>query len=200
MSAAPPGLPPLPLRQEIAVGIHGALLLARGRPEGVLLASPAGAGAWRSSVVALICLPAMMAMTFFGWAQDGWPAQGVGRALGVELLRYVIGWAAFLLMSEPLAAMAGRSGLWPRFVSAWNWSQVPQYLALILTLMLPARLGLPPVILQALGLVGIGYAIWLEWYVTRWALQVSRPAAAAFVVADLALTILISRLFAAFGG
>ena len=190
----PAGAPRPSLRFEIAAGIHGALMLARGRPEGVLLAAKTGEGAWRACIALVICLPASLAMTFFAWANGGWPAEGVAGGLAREMVRILVTWAGFLLMSERLAFMIGRGVLWPRFVSAWNWSQVPQYLALIVMLILPRQLGLPEVFSETLALVGIGYVIWLEWFATRWALQITGLQAAALVGADFAMTLIVGRI------
>lgn len=187
-------LPRPPLRLEVAAGIHGAMLLARGRPEGVLLASPSGEGAWRSCIALLICLPAVMALTLFTWGQDGWPAEGLLAGLAVQVIRLVLSWAGFLLMTEPLVAMTGRAKLWPRFVSAFNWSQVAQYLVLVVALILPRQLGLPTFIVEAAAIIGLGYTLWLEWFVTRWALQVNGGQAAALVGADFAIGILVGRI------
>ena len=41
-----------------------------------------------------------------------------------------------------------------------------QYLVL-LALTVPAALGLPPLLAHALGLAGLGYALWLEWFVAK---------------------------------
>lgn len=196
----PAVVPRLPLRFEIAAGIHGALLLARGRPEGVLLASPSSEGAWRSSIALLICLPAVMALSLFTWGSEGWPAGGILAAVAGQIIRLVLSWAGFLLMTEPLVAMTGRAKLWPRFVSTYNWSQVAQYLALLVTLVLPGQLGLPLFMVEALAIVGLGYTIWLEWFATRWSLQLNGGQAAALVGADFALGILVGRIVDLIGG
>src|SRR3712207_7608740 len=51
-----------------------------------------------------------------------------------------------------------------------NWANVVQYMVL-LTLNLPATLGLPPWLGHGLALAALGYAAWLEWYVAKVALR-----------------------------
>jgi hypothetical protein len=68
-----------------------------------------------------------------------------------------------------------------------------QYLVL-LAVMAPAALGLPPLLAQGLGLAGLGYAIWIEWYVTRAALEVGGGRAAAMVLLDLMIGLFLGSL------
>jgi hypothetical protein len=181
------------MRTIIVAGLAGALLLARGRAEGLSLVESSPAGAWRSFVAALICLPALLGIRFFSWAAFGTPAGGMPRALIAELTAYAIAWVGFALLSLPLAQGWGREASWPRFIAAWNWTNMVQY-ALMLVLTVPAALGLPPVVTQALTLGGIGYAFWLEWFVARHALGVAGGRAAALVGLDLALGLFLAGM------
>ncbi|WP_424813656.1 hypothetical protein [Roseococcus sp. YIM B11640] len=171
-------------------GIAAAILFARGRPEGLALISPTMEGARHSFVAALICLPVLLIMRFVGWATQGVPPQGFAVALAGELVGYTVGWVAFALASRFVAERAQRLGDWPRFIAAWNWSNLIQY-ALLIVLLLPAVLGLPGWVGNALGLVAIGYAMWLEWFVARVALNVPGSTAVLFVVLDLVLGLFI---------
>ncbi|MFC7475988.1 hypothetical protein ACFQS7_16570 [Dankookia sp. GCM10030260] len=110
-----------------------------------------------------------------------------------ELIGYAAAWAGFALASLPLAEMQGRKAEWPRFIAAWNWANVVQYLVLI-ALTVPAALGLPDSVAQGLGLAALGYALWLEWFVAKSALRLAGGAAVMFVVLDLLLGIFIGGL------
>jgi hypothetical protein len=176
----------------IAAGLQGALMLARGRAGGLLLIESTPAGAARSFWAAAICLPAFLALRFLGWSEIGLPG-GLLRPLMAELLGYVAAWAFFALASQPLAAAWGRGALWPRFLAAWNWSNVVQYLVL-LAVMAPGTLGLPELLAQGLGLAGLGYAIWIEWYVVRVSLEVSGGRAAGMVALDLMIGLFLGSL------
>jgi hypothetical protein len=177
----------------IEAGLRGALLLARGRPDGLLLIDTSLAGAARSFWAAAVCLPGFLALRLLAWAETGGPGSGVGHGLAAELLGYACSWAGFALAALPLAEATGRRAEWPQFIAAWNWANVVQYLVL-LALTVPAALGLPPLLAHGLGLAALGYALWLEWFVAKTALRVSSGRATAFVVLDLVLGIFIGGL------
>ncbi|MBL6455849.1 hypothetical protein JMJ55_10990 [Belnapia sp. T6] len=185
--------PPLPLRLVIQSGLRGALLLARGRADGLLLMEATPDGAARSFWSAVVCLPGFLALRLLAWSSGDAPATGPLLGLVAELIGYVCAWAGFALASLPLAEASGRRAEWPRFIAAWNWGNAVQYLVL-LALTVPAGLGLPPLLAHGLGLAGIGYALWLEWFITRTALNITGGAAAGFVVLDLMLGMVIGGL------
>jgi hypothetical protein len=119
--------------------------------------------------------------------------------MAAELIGYAAAWAGFALASLPLAELQGRKAEWPRFIAAWNWANVVQYMVLI-ALTVPAAFGLPDAIAQGLGLAALGYALWLEWFVARSALRLAGGAAVAFVVLDLLLGIFIGGLVGRLSG
>jgi hypothetical protein len=150
-------------------------------------------GAWRSFRAALICLPGFLAVRLFAWASFGMPAGGFLRGVVAELIGYVIAWTAFALISLSIAVGWGRVNAWPRFIAAWNWTNVVQYLVLVV-LAVPAMLGAPSGVAQVLSVIGLGYAVWLEWFVARHALGVDGGRAAALVGVDLALGLFLGGL------
>lgn len=150
-------------------------------------------GAWRSFFAAFVCLPAFLALRFFGWADHGLPSGGLWRSLAAELIGYATAWVAFALLSLPLVQSWGRAALWPRFLAAWNWSNVIQYLV-ALALTAPGFLGLPAWAAQGLTLAGFGYVLWLEWFVARVSLGVEPGRAVALVALDLAIDLAIMLL------
>ena len=174
----------------IEAGLRGALLLARGRPDGLLLMEDSAAGVARSFWAAVLCLPGFFALRLLAWSETGGPAFGVGHGLVAELLGFGCAWSGFALASMPLAEAAGRRAEWPRFIAAWNWANVVQYLVM-LALTVPAALGLPEALSSGLALAALGYAVWLEWFVARAALRIGGGRAVAFVVLDLLLGVLI---------
>jgi hypothetical protein len=89
----------------------------------------------------------------------------------------------------------GRRVLWPRFIAAWNWVNLVQY-GVVALLSLPGLLGLPAMVADTLALMGLGYAMWLQWFATRLALGLAGPRAAVFVALDLALSLFLSGLAA----
>ena len=112
-------------------GLQGALLLARGRREGVGYVSDDMRAAARSFWAALVCAPLFVAVLGLSWIQDGYPTDPV-HAAALEFLSYVIGWAGYALISRPIVAAVRRARHWPRFIAVWNWCNVVQYLLLVL--------------------------------------------------------------------
>jgi len=185
--------PPHSLRLAVTAGLVGAALLARGDKRGLALMESTPEGAWRSFMAAVICLPAFLALRFFTWA-DAPGTEGLfGRPLLAELIGFVLAWTVFALASRPIVQSWGKLAAWPRFITAWNWSNVVQY-AVLLLLTVPGALGLPNAVGQVLLLVGLGYALWIEWFVVRSALEVTGRRAAALVAFDFALGLFLSGL------
>lgn len=145
-----------------------------------------------SFLAALVCLPVFLLLRW------GFPAPGLAeadplRALVADLLAYVCSWAGFAIASLAMAEAMGRRAIWPRFIAAWNWTNVVHYLVLgVLTL--PAAAGLKVFPADALGLFGMGYAIWLQWFTARLALGVNGLRATAFVVLDIGIALFLSGL------
>ncbi len=182
----------------VGTALHGAFLLARGRPDGLLLivAPPETemAVAVHSFWAVAVCLPAFLCLHLLDWMTNGMPP-APGRVLMLDLLGYVIGWVGFALLSHRLAGAIGRSPQWPRFIAAWNWCNVVQYLMLVVA-GLPVLLGLPELLAQTVWLVAMGWALWLEWYATRLALAVPGRLAMALVALDFALGVFLLALTA----
>jgi hypothetical protein len=169
-------------------------LLARGRPEGAEVFAPTMEEARGSFLAAAICLPIFLVLR--GLAGSGAGA-AVGadpaRAITADVIAYACSWAGFALASIPLAEAMGRRALWPRFIAAWNWSNLVQYLV-VTALTLPVLVGAPRMLSDTLGLVGLAYAVWLQWFATRAALRIPGLQAAAFVIMDIGIAIFLSGL------
>ena len=174
----------------MAAGLQGAMMLAQGRAEGLSRVEPGEGGAARSFWAVALCLPAFLLLRVLDWSLGGWPARPA-HATAVHVLAFVVGWIGFLLLSRPLAAALGRSPRWPLFVAAWNWCSVVQY-GLLVAAGLPAVAGMPLWAVQVAALVGVGWALWLEWYATRLALDIDGLAAAGLVTLDVLLGVLMS--------
>lgn len=173
----------------VGTALHGAFLLARGRPDGLLLivAPPEAelAVASRSFWAIALCVPAFLCLHLLDWADGGLPPEP-GRVLALDFAGYVIGWVGFAVLSHRLAVSLGRAALWPRFITAWNWCNVVQYIMLVVAGM-TTLVGLPDLVAQTVWLVAMGWALWLEWYATRLALALPGGPAAAMVGLDFAL-------------
>jgi len=180
-------------------GLAAAWLFARGRAAGLLLFPPGMDTARHSFLAALVCLPIFVVLRLIAWWAQGAPPSGVTVALAGDLVGYTLGWVGFALASKLLADQAKRGENWPQFIAAWNWTNLVQYMLLVV-LLVPSALGLPSWVANAMGLVAVGYAMWLEWFVTRTALGVRSSTAILFVVLDLALGLFIGGLTARIAG
>lgn len=185
-------------------GLQAALMLARGRPAGLglLVAEPDAAMqlATRSFWALPVALPGFVALHMIDWLLSGRVAggRGFGHDFAADLLGFVIGWVGFCLLSHRIAARSGRAALWPRYIAAWNWCNVLQYMMLVAA-SLPALLGLPDWIVQTSWLVATGWALWLEYFAARLALQLSRRFAVGMVALDFGLGVAIALVMAGAG-
>ena len=82
---------------------------------------------------------------------------------------------------------------WPRCIALWNWCNVVQYLLLVV-FSIPGLLGAPALLDQAAQLVGLGWALWLEWFAFRLTLGIGVVAAAGLVVLDVAIGVLLAAV------
>ncbi|MCA3420470.1 MAG: hypothetical protein INF88_16390 [Roseomonas sp.] len=178
----------------MARALAGAFMLARGQTAGLAAFEntlPVAAYSFRA---AAICLPIFM----FFKDQTSTP-DDVVLTLFVDLLLFAASWAGFALASLYLARALGVAEAWPRFIAAWNWSAVVQYLAL-------AVLSLPGLLLGRGGLLDLGgllalfFAVWMEWFVARHALRLSPLGAAGFVGLDLGIAVFLGGFAARITG
>ncbi len=158
----------------------------------MLVFAPTAQEALQSFRAALLCLPVFLLLRTLGAAEAPVPIDP-WRAFAADLIAYVCSWAGFALASLPLAEAMGKRAQWPRLIAAWNWSNVVQYGVLGL-FTLPMLLGGSGFLIDALGLAGLGYAVWLQWFAARAALGVNGLRAAAFVLLDFAIAIFLSGL------
>ena len=188
-STAPPPVPgPPSLWLQVAAGLHGAFLLARGRAGGLGFTSLSPEGSTRSFWAAALCLPAFLGLRLLGLSEeDG--GTGSDRSMVAELSGYAVSWAGFALVSHRVASRIGCMELWPRFIAAWNWCNVVQYFVLVLLLLSP-----PGPVRSLLGLAVFGYAMWLEWFVAGVGLRLNGARAAGIVGLDLTLSLLVAGL------
>ncbi len=171
---------------QVATGLQGASLLARGHAGGVDLTSLSPAGPARSFFAALLCAPAYAILRLSDWG-DGAP--DLFRPLVSELVAYVLGWTAFALLSLRLSRALGRGALWPRFIAAWNWVSVVQYAVLLAVGLLPAGAAG-----AAMGLMAAGYTLWVSWFVATSTLRIGRGYAVCFVLLDVSLSLMITEV------
>jgi hypothetical protein len=181
----------------VASGMQAALLLARGRADGIARVQAEPQAAARSFWAMALSLPAFLCLRLIDWMDTGLPLHPA-HAVGLDLLLYVVGWLGYVELSRPLAVLLGRGGRWPLFIALWNWCNVVQYLLLVAAA-IPALLGAPDWLAETASLVAVGWALWLEWFAAKLALGVPGAAAAMLVVLDLMVGLAVALATSALG-
>ena len=167
----------------IGNGVLAAWMLARGHANGAALlhteAGSEGAMLRNSFWAAALAVPAALCLALAD-AQASHSAHALARVL----LNGAAGWAGFAVISHRFAGQVGRAGQWPRFMVAWNWCNLLQYMMGVAAV-LPDLFGLPVVVGETAWLVALGWSIWLEWFATTVTLAIAGPLAAMLVLIDL---------------
>jgi len=177
---------------EIAASLRGIAALTFGQSAGLRAFGNDIDIARRSFVAPLFALPIFVVLRLVDWIGGSTPLEG-GHAFALDLLTFAIGWAGFALISRPLVRMLGQERAWPRYIAVWNWSNFAQYCLLLLTA-LPVLFHAPAMVTETIALVGFGWALWLEWYVTKLSLDVTPTSAALVVAADVGFGAVLSLL------
>ena len=179
----------------VSSGLHAAWLLARGRADGLRHVEADMAGAARSFWAIAICLPAFICLRLLAWMQTGAPPHAA-HLLAVDLLSYLIGWCGFAVLSHRLVGIMGLGARWPRCIALWNWCNVIQYMMLVGS-SVPGLLGAPKLIDEVAQLVGVGWALWLEWFAFRLTLGIGTLPAVGLVAVDVSIGIFLAGIGAA---
>jgi hypothetical protein len=182
----------------VTAGLSGAVRLALGKADGVVLVPGDRTTAARSFWAIAFCLPSVVCRLFMAWSDDGIPAHA-GHAVGRELIVFVLGWLVFVEMTHFLAPLLGRADRWGRFIAVWNWCNVVEGVLVIIG-GLPGLLGAPDIVSEASELITIGWALWLEWYATRLTLQVGAGTAGGLVLLDQVIGIVLASAAVSIGG
>ena len=185
------------LAASVASGMQAALLLARGRTDGLRYVEADLAGAARSFWAGAICLPAFICLRLLTWTEAGAPPHAA-HVLALDLISFGVGWCAFAVLSHRLVGTMGLGARWPRFIAMWNWCNVVQY-TLLVAFSLPGLFGAPPLLDHAAQLFALGWALWLEWFAFRLTLGIGTVSAAGLVALDVAIGVLLAGVSAAVG-
>lgn len=180
----------------VSAGLHGALLLARGRADGIQLVDTDHTAAIRSFWAIPLCLPAVVCLKLFDWLVTGIPSN-VPLAMGRYLMLFLVGWLLFVWVSHHLASVVNKQPQWARFIAVWSYCSVVEN-TLVALGGLPGVLGAPSIIDQAAEVVTFGWALWLEWYGIRLALQVGALTAVIFLAVDVGIGVFMAAIGALF--
>jgi hypothetical protein len=181
----------------VSAGIQGALLLARGQPQGIQLVQSDQTAAVRSFWAIPLCVPAVVCLKLLDWVASGIPSN-VPLVLGRYLMLFLVGWLLFVWVSHHMVSVLNKHAEWPRFIAVWSYCSVIEN-TLVALGGLPGALGAPSIVNQAVQLVAFGWAFWLEWYATRLTLQVGALTAAVFLAVDFIIGVVMMSLAALSG-
>jgi hypothetical protein len=178
----------IPSQAEIKRAVEGALLLARANPAGMTRFDFSVDGFWRSFSAILIAAPAYLLLLVDRYSTTGLGAH-IGAVAMVEALAYVIGWCAFPVAAIFLTRMLGLGGRYVALVVAGNWCGVLQVLLLAAAVLLGSLL--PQTMRGVVGLATLIAVLTYQWFVIRTALETTSGTAAALVLVDILLSMLV---------
>jgi hypothetical protein len=178
------------LPSAIGSGLHAAVLLARGRSEGMHYVQADSDGVHFSFWALAVASPTVVCWQLITWVESSVPPDA-SKALALDMVGYVVGWLGFLVLSFYLVGWFGAAPRWARYVVVWNWCNVVESLV-FLAGFVPGLLHAPAEIAQASQIITTGWALWIEWYSTRLALDTGVFAAAALVALDQAIGLLLA--------
>lgn len=177
---------------EVATALYGAFKLARFDASGLTYFDTSLNGYWRSFFAAVLVAPlyaAMMAlrMSFID----------VGNgAIIIDILAYAINWMAFPVVMLNISALLDRRQHYQRHIVAYNWAAVIQN-AIYLPLAMLVLSGILPTEVGALiSLMVLGWVLVYSGYIAHIALDIPLGTAAALVVIDLVIGVIINGLAA----
>ncbi len=182
-----------PNYRDIVYGIYGALRLARLDAGAMSYFERTPAGFWKSFFAAVIVAPGFAIIIGYELAQVELEA-GALRILVVELLAYLLGWAAFPVIVHQICEATGRRDAYIGYIVAFNWSKVIQMAVLLPSIALIA-LGVPSGDGGWLLRLAVSFLIlFYEWFITRTALGVTAMGAVGFVVLDFVIDLIIHMI------
>lgn len=181
--------------QAITNGIFGAFRVARGDFGGYDNFPNTIQGFWQSFWAAPLTIPIrlmLLASTFSLATAE----LGTGTLVTVETIGFLLDWAIFPLVMIPVARMMNITNRYIPFIIAYNWTKLPIYLVLSLSMLVAMGGGGEEInpIGGLLVLVGTGWSFWLRWRVARDMLQLTGLPAASIVLLDTALAVIMTGI------
>jgi hypothetical protein len=175
---------------ELMTAIFACARLLRFDAEAVTLFDNSVEGFWKSFNAAAVVAPLYLILLLVSVLTG--EVDSPLRFIAAEAIAYVAGWVAFPLAMVYIARHLGRDDFYLRYIVAFNWFQVPQAMMMMPVSLLGAASATPNPVIFALGVGVLATMLMYEWFIARTALQIDGAAAAALVLIDLLLKMLIS--------
>jgi hypothetical protein len=177
--------------RDVLTALYGAFRLARFDPSGLDFFEQTETGFWRSFFAAVLVAPFYLILTSVRYSGLTETVPFV-RFLAIEMIAYVIAWAAFPLLMASLTRSLDREAHYIRYIVAYNWAAVWQNALYMPVALLSVSAVLSAANVNVLGLLALGLIVIYVWFVTKTALEVSGGMAAGIVGIDFFLSILIN--------
>ena len=178
---------------EIARSLYGSLRLASGDKNGTSYFNTSHLGFWRSFTAAVIVAPIFTLLLIVRYIVSDSDINFF-RFASIYAIAYVIGWIAFPLIINYITDILGNNKKFISYIVIYNWASVLQnFIYLPFAILVEAHLiyGTTSTII---GLCLLGLVFLYTSFITKTALEVSNSIAAAIVVLDLILSIIISSI------
>jgi hypothetical protein len=179
--------------RELAYGTYGAWRLALFDRHGLSYFDNTIEAFWRSFQAAVIAAPGyalFVALQLASYELSSGPV----RIFLVEAIAYVIRWVAFPLVVWYVAQFLSRSDRYYRYMAAYNWAQL-LVVALFLVITAVAKEGLfPSPVGEALSVLAMVASLAYQWFITRAGLDIKGGAAAAIVMLDLIISLILNSV------
>ncbi len=177
-------------REEIGRAVQGALLLARGDTAGMGWFDISFDGFWHSFTAPLLAAPIYALLLAEQYARFG-STGGLGAIVLAESVSYILDILTFPVLAIFLTRFLGLSARYVPLVVATNWATLPQVLLFLAAVTLGILVApLRPALLLFAMLASLTY----QWFVVRTALGSTGGHAAAFVMLNLLVGLLLNRV------
>lgn len=178
--------------REILTSLFGAWRLAQFKADGLRYLDASREGAIRSFWAAALALPAAIPLTLIRLSMFP-PRDDDLRVVLIEIVAYVIGWAAFPVVAQIAARIAEREQHFARVVCAYNWTSLLQIGVLLLCAPVSAAGILPSGVEMLFELAIRAALIAYLAFTIRVALDVPWPAAIGLALVEFFLGISVFR-------
>lgn len=179
-------------RRELAAAITGVVRLLRWDETGFACFEATLDGFWRSFWAAAILAPFTAAILLRQVALA--PSDSSVHYVLFRAIGYVIGWLAYPLAMTRISQFLGRRERYFTYMVAYNWFHLVEIVAWGPLALLDAFGLLPGEAEALLSLLILGVLLAYEWFLARRGLRVEGGTAAALVVIDLLLDLMIDRV------
>ena len=176
---------------EIVNSLYGSLRLAWGDKNGINYFNTSHLGFWRSFTAAIIVAPIFVLLLNVRYAVSNNDINFF-RFVSIYAIAYVIGWVAFPIIINYVTDVLGHGAKFVRYIVIYNWASVLQNLIYLPFAILVEAQLIDGTAATIIGLCLLGLVFLYTAFITKTALEVSNGIAAAIIVFDLILSVIIS--------